>query len=213
MINEIQKDKLLNLLQLYKCFGIKYIPNISLQNVQIHSNNKLPESNEILREYIEHCNLCELSKSCAKQVGEGDPRSNIYIVGLNSNFSDYNLQNYLKYLLGNSFGADLKEFYMTNIIKCDANKVSLNHEQTVFHCKEFFLQELEINKPKFILATRSAARYILKNDLASDDVLGESFQLNGSKVFPIFDFDFISKNPSYQEEMMRVFNKIRGMIH
>lgn len=209
MITQIQKEKVLNLLKLYKCFGMKYMEPLSF-HTSIKSNRVLPQNFRELQEYIQHCNLCDLSKICRKNTGLHEITNNIYIVGFNCNFSDATAQNYLKFLIETVLGYAFKEVYMTNIIKCETNSHKEQYDYAASQCKEYVFQEITIGKPKYILATQKATKYILK---IKNSVIGESYKLGESTIFPIYDLDFLSKNPSYQEEMVRVFQKIKGLIH
>ncbi len=214
MITQKQKEKIVNLLKLYECFGIKYMPPISLSHNKIKRSEVLPRSYEKLKEHIEHCNLCELSKSCSQKIGLNDPSSNFYIVGLGCNFLEPTIGNYVQYYFKELFGLDFKEVYMTNIIKCETNNENgVDHASAALVCQEYFFQELSIQKPKYIFATLEACRYLLKTDSNDNSLIGKSFKIGESTVFPIFDFSFISKNPSYKQEMERVLKKIKGLIH
>ena len=94
-----QKEKIVDLLKLYECFGIKYIEPLNLSNQNIKTSQVLPKSYESLNEYINHCNLCELSKSCEKKLGLHDPKSNIYIVDINCDFYEISIQKKLNYFI------------------------------------------------------------------------------------------------------------------
>jgi len=213
MITSQQKEQIVDLLKLYECFGIKYIEPLNFINESIQANNMLPSSYEKLHEYIQHCNLCELSKSCEKNIGINNPTSSIYIVGVNSNFQDMNISNQLKLFFRTILEVDFNQVYMTNIIKCETDRLSYDSIHAASKCQEYIFQEIIIGKPKYIFATVQACKYILKNQLVDNSFVGKSYKVNDAIVFPIFDFDFISKNPSYKEEMARVFNKIKGLIN
>jgi hypothetical protein len=60
------KKKILHNLNLFKSFGIEYMEPITFDK-KISSNENLPNSAEHLSNYIEHCNLCELSKLTQKK--------------------------------------------------------------------------------------------------------------------------------------------------
>ena len=212
MMTSQQKEKIVDLLQLYQCFGIKYIEPLNFRKENIKINNMLPNSYEKLYEYIHHCNLCELSKSCQKNIGTNNPNSDIYIIGDNYSFDDPNLVSQVRFFFEKVLGLDFNQLYMTNIIKCETNRGGFSYDEAASQCKEYIFQEIIIGKPKYIFATLSACKYILKNQVIDNSFVGNSYRVDESIVFPIFDFDFIAKNPSYQEEMLRVFKKIKGMI-
>jgi len=212
MMTKKQKEKIVNLLRLYECFGIKYIEPITLINNDLNTNKTLPNTFKKLYEYIDHCNLCELSKICEKNMEISNSHSSIYLVGLNSNFNDITIRNDLAYFFEEIMEKSFNEVYMTNIIKCETNNLNFDYSTVVSQCKEYFSQELALGKPKYIFATLQACKYILKIENIDNSFVGKSYRLGESILFPIFDLSFIAKNPSYKEEMVRVFNKIKGLI-
>lgn len=213
MITYQQQQKIINTLKLYGCFGIRYMEPITFRTSKSQKSQDLPNSYENLREHITHCNLCELSKGNKKYIGSNDPTNSYYIVDLYHSFIDENIKNYLKYVVEDILGLHFKEVYMTNIIKCETNNIGNNHDSAASLCQEYVLQEILIQKPKYIIATASSCKYLLKTQSEEADLIGNSFKVGNSTVFPIFDFDFLSKNPSYQDEMVRVLKKIKGFIH
>ena len=60
-MTKVEKDKIINLLNRYKLFGMQYIEPLNLNNINIKKVD-LPNDIEKLENYVDHCNICELSK-------------------------------------------------------------------------------------------------------------------------------------------------------
>ena len=118
------KEKILNYLNLYKSFGIEYCEPIDFDKKLI-INNELPNTIENLDSYVQHCSLCELSKNCnERSLGKGNIHSNIYIVGINIDFTDEHIITILKNIVQNVLEYKLEDIYLTNLVKCNVKSMN-----------------------------------------------------------------------------------------
>lgn len=88
-----------------------------------------------------------------------------------------------------------------NLIKCSDN------------CKNFLFEQLEIIKPKIILALGDAATKTILNIKYKNflDIIGKEFEVNGVKIIPIYHPSPIS--PKGYNGNIEIFKKIQKLIN
>jgi len=206
------KKRILNYLNLYKSFGIEYCEPINLDKKFI-INHELPNTIENLDSYVQHCSLCELSKNCnMRSLGTGNIHSNIYIVGINSDFTDEHINTVLKNIVQNVLEYKLEDVYLTNLIKCNIKSINKSINENINLCKEYFIKQIDIIKPKYIITLGEAFNYLMENNQEISNISGNSYNYNDSKLLPLMDLEFIYKNPSYKQDMYKDLQKIKLLM-
>lgn len=206
------KSEIIHILKMKKLIGIEHITPVSFSR---KTNNKLSLPDEILNleEYVKNCSLCELSKSKESILfGKGNNTSEIYIVGLNYNYEDDKKFFLIKKMIENVIKLNINETYMTNILKCNSNKLQNNFDVEVNSCIHYLEKQITISKPKLIITLGNAFDYMIKSGEDIMDVSGSLFSYNGIKLIPLMDPDFIYKNPSYKEKMFQDLQKIKNIM-
>lgn len=207
-----EQEKILYTLHKYKEFGLHYLEPLNF-DLPHGSIVDLPHTNQELSEYINHCSLCELSKlSYGKTVGIGDYTSSIYFIGTNIEFGNKNIYKLLKDIIEKVLLLETNKIYITNIVKCNCNTKASKKLFSIESCKSYILQQLELNKPKYIITFGDAYNYIMKSDDAIFDIRGNQFTYKQSTVIPLMDIEFVYKNPSYKNDMYEDLQKIKKMI-
>lgn len=209
MTQEIQKE-LLYILKKKKLLGVKYveIPILSKNN---ELKRNLPNSRNELKEYVENCSLCELSKVKENSFfGKGQSSSSIYLVGLNIDFENKNIYLLLKEIMEEVISID--DIYMTNILKCKHKKIQKNFDFEVEQCLSYFEKEISFEKPKLIIAFADAFKYMMKNNDKIFDISGNVFEYKKIKIIPLMELNFLNKNPSYKEKMYQDLKKIKNVL-
>jgi len=206
------KKKIVHYLNLYKSFGIEYFEPITFDKKSSSSNN-LPNKIELLNNYIEHCNLCELSKfSNKKSIGFGNSSSEIYIVGISSNFQNENISLMLKDIIENVLELNIQEIYVTNLIKCNTKLQNGINTNNIDLCKEYFIKQVDIIRPKYIVALGDVSNYLLKNENNISYICGNCYDYNDLNLIPMLDLEFVYKNPSYKDELYKDFKKLKILM-
>lgn len=207
-----EQKKILYVLKKYKEFGLEYLEPLNF-GIPHYDICDLPDNNQKLFEYINHCSLCELSKfSSNKTIGIGDYSSNLYFVGTKIEFGNKNIYNLLKNIIEKVLFLEMDQVYVTNILKCDCIKKENSYISSIESCKNYLLKQLELNKPKYIITFGDAYNYIMKSDETIFDIRGNQFIYKQSIVVPLIDIEFIYKNPSYKNDMYDDLKKIKEMI-
>jgi len=206
------KKKIVNYLNLYKCFGLEYCEPLTFKRNIVSSDN-LPDSIEKLHNYINHCSLCELSKTSKnKYLGFGDFQSDIYIVGIACDFQNRSISILLNDLIENSLGLTTQSVYITNLIKCSIQHKKVINKNNIDLCKEYFIKQVDIIRPKYIVALGDVSDYLLKNENRISYITGTSYNYNGLDIVPMLDLEFVCKNPSYKEQLYNDFKKLKILM-
>jgi DNA polymerase len=207
------KKKIVDYLNLNKSFGLEYCEPISFDTHQLSSGNSLPNNIQNLNSYIEHCCLCELSKITKKKtIGFGSSNSEIYIVGVLSDFQNENISILLKELIENTLELNTQDVYLTNLIKCSTQPKSNINKNNIDLCKEYFIKQVDIIRPKYIIALGNVSSYLLKNENNISYIYGNSYDYNGLNLIPMLDLEFVYKNPSYKDELYKDFKKLKMLM-
>ncbi len=206
------KKNILNHLNLQKSFGIEYSEPITFDKYFI-SSTKLPSKIEDLNEYIEHCNLCELSKQTQnKMLGYGNKNSELYIVGLSCNFQNNEIINIISIVLEKVLGLNINDIYLTNLIKCPVLLKNNINKENINLCKEYFIKQIDIMRPRYIIALGDVSNYLLENENKISYKNGNCYDYNNINLIPMLDLEFVYKNPSYYDELYKDFEKLKILM-
>jgi len=126
----------------------------------------LPDTLEKLKKQAMSCYLCELSKSRTKVVfGEGNPNADIFIVGEAPGATedssgkpfDGRSGETLTKMIENVLMIPRSEVYISNIVKCRPKENAEPTPTEAHTCQPYLLKQIELVKPKFILALGGTA--------------------------------------------------------
>ena len=207
-----QRRQILDVLYKFKISGIDYIDSITVDNK--FQELKLPNNIEDLKSHIKYCSLCNLSKKSDNIVlGSGDHNSDIYIISPSPNYIKNDiildiLQNMVEKVLLLSYD----DIYVTNILKCDTNGSLSRLSDEIDSCIDYLDKQLEIAKPKIIIALGDVFNYIMKTDENIVEISGKIYDYKGIKLIPLIDPEFIYKNPSYKQDVYNDLKKIKSLM-
>lgn len=208
--------------QLYqlKQLGYKYTSVIPYKNDE--SNLSLPNTLDSLKKQANDCHLCSLSKSRQKVVfGEGNPHAHLMIVGdIPSSSDDSSGKIFtgrsgelLTKMIENVLNLQREEVYITNILKCkalDSQNPSPTHAHT---CHYYLLKEIELVKPKIIIAFGSLAYEYLTGDKSSiDRIRGTVNTQKKYIVIPTYHPNHLLRNPSAKKEVFEDLLKVKNYL-
>ncbi len=212
MITKEKKIELLNILNTQKLFGIEHINHFDL-GVEQTNKNQLPMEINELSSYVDNCSLCELSKSkIASSFAMGDVNSKIFLISLRNSFRGEKGFSNIKDMVENGLNVNINDIYMTNILKCDVQKSKSILDSEVKKCLIYLEQQINILKPELIITFGEAFKYLMKNNDEIIDVSGNVYIYKNIKLIPLLEFDFIHKNPSYKDKMIRDIIKIKNIM-
>lgn len=208
--------------QLYqlKQLGYKYTSVTPYQEDE--PNLTLPNTLDTLKKQANECHLCTLSKSRQKVVfGEGNSDTTLMIVGDTPNSSDDSTGKIftgrsgelLTKMIENVLHINRNDIYITNILKCkalDNQSPSPTHAHT---CHPYLLKEIELIKPKIIIALGSLAYEYLTGDTSPiEGIRGTVNTQENYIVIPTYHPNYLLRNPSAKKEVFEDLLKVKGYL-
>jgi len=214
MTNKV-KNQVLKYFQNQKLFGFKYHEDVNL-NLQSSCDMSLPNSLEALKQRVDNCYLCELSKGRKNTLfGYGNPQSKIVFVcdepsiieGEVGAFYAGKSGELLSKMIENVLNIKKEEIYITNLVKCKGVvEATISDFES---CSCYFFKQLELISPKIIVAVgEKVYSFLLKNDSFIQN-RGKALNLNKYIVIPIFSPVYLIKNPSLKKDTYLDMLKIK----
>jgi uracil-DNA glycosylase family 4 len=182
----------------------------------------LPNTLDALAQQAKECHLCELSKSRHSVVfGEGSPHAEVMIVGDSPSVSDDSAGKIftgragetLTKMIENVLGVKREEVYLSNVLKCkplDTHSPSPTYAHT---CHPYLLKQIELVKPKIVIALGELAyHYLTNDDSPMEKVHGTTHTLDNYTVIPTYHPNYLLRNPSAKKEVFEDLKKIKGLL-
>ncbi len=163
-----------------------------------------------VRKQLGDCQRCPLGSSRKNLVfGTGNPNARLMFVG-EAPGRDEDLQG--KPFVGkagqlltriiNAIGLDRKDVYIANILKCrpPGNRDPLPEE--IVACEPFLIKQLEVIKPKIVIALGTfAAQTLLKTTEAISRLRGRFHLYQGIKLMPTYHPAYLLRNPQKKRDV------------
>ncbi|HZR24986.1 MAG TPA: uracil-DNA glycosylase [Vicinamibacterales bacterium] len=174
-----------------------------------------------IRTDIGDCTRCKLHTQGRKQIvfGVGNPNADLMFVG-EAPGADEDVQGIpfvgrAGQLLTKIIEAiDLKreDVYIANVIKCRPPGNRNPEQDEVETCEPFLFQQIDVIKPKVIVALGTfAARALLRTLDPISRLRGRVYDYRGAKLIPTFHPAYLLRNPSSKREVwedMKLARKI-----
>ena len=182
----------------------------------------LPNDLESLKEIVESCHLCDLSKSRHNVVfGEGNPEADLMFVGEGPGATEDSTGRpfvgrageLLTKMIENVLYIPRSQVYIANIVKCrpPGNRVPTPSEALA--CRPYLLRQIEIICPKIIVALGATAyRYMSNDDRPIGRVRGQLIHTEGYVLIPTFHPSYLLRNPSAKKEAYRDMLAVKEML-
>jgi len=168
------------------------------------------------------CSRCKLHTLGRKQVvfGVGNPDADLMFVG-EAPGADEDLQGIpfvgrAGQLLTKIIEAiELKrdEVYIANVIKCRPPQNRNPEPDEVETCEPFLFQQIDVIKPKVIVALGTfAARALLRTLDPISRLRGRVYEYRGAKLIPTFHPAYLLRNPSSKREVWEDMKLVRSIL-
>ena len=175
-----------------------------------------------VRTEIGDCVRCKLHTQGRKQIvfGVGNPNADLMFVG-EAPGADEDVQGIpfvgrAGQLLTKIIEAiDLKrdEVYIANVIKCRPPGNRNPEQDEVETCEPFLFQQIDIIKPKVIVALGTfAARALLRTLDPISRLRGRIFEYRGAKLIPTFHPAYLLRNPASKREVWEDMKLVRKIL-
>ncbi|MBP7769894.1 MAG: uracil-DNA glycosylase [Aliarcobacter sp.] len=213
------KNQLLRNLHYLKSFGYEYHETITLFPNEI-KNVKLPDNLELLKNSVQHCYLCEHSKTRKNVLfGYGNPNSNIMFISDEPSNSEDDLGVFysgksgelLKKMIENVLNINKEDVYLTTLVKCKSLNGLIN--SNIDTCNDYLLKQIELVKPKLIVALgEKSYSYLLKNNDNFMQIRGKELLYNTIPLIATFAPNFLLRNPSSKKDAYYDMLKIKNYM-
>ncbi len=219
-MKNLKNALLLKQLYLLKQLGYNYTSlNMFKAN---ESTFELPNTLDKLKKQAEDCHLCQLSKSRNKVVfGEGNTQADIMFVGESpSSTEDSSGKPFvgrsgemLTKMIENVLNISRSEVYVSNIVKCKpANSIAPSPTEA-HTCQQYLLKEIELVKPKIIVALGYTAYHYLSGDNTDiSKVRGTVHKQNTYTLIPTYHPSYLLRNPSAKKLVLEDLKMIKGLL-
>lgn len=213
------KYKLLHHLNYLKSIGYEYHKLLDLMPSDI-KNIRLPDNIELLKDKVEHCYLCELSK-CRKNVlfGYGNTNADIMFISDEPTNSEDELGIHyagksgelLTKMIENVLAIKKEEIYFTTLVKCkSSNNLNNSHMES---CSDYLFKQIELIKPKLIVTLgEKAYSYLSKDSKNFLQVRGQEIIFNNTKLIATYSANFLLRNPSSKKDAYYDMLKIKNYM-
>jgi DNA polymerase len=175
-----------------------------------------------VRTDIGDCTRCKLHTLGRSQIvfGVGNPEADLMFVG-EAPGADEDIQGIpfvgrAGQLLTKIIEAiDLKreDVYIANVIKCRPPQNRNPEPDEVEKCEPFLFQQIDIIKPKVIVALgKFGAQTLLRTLEPISRLRGRVFEYRGSKLVPTFHPAYLLRNPSSKREVWEDMKLVRKLL-
>ena len=187
-------------------------------------DDPFPEYADIIsfKESICHCEKCPLGKTRTKFVfGVGDPEADLVLVG-EAPGADEDLKGepfvgragqLLDKILDAVGLHRNKRVYICNILKCRPPNNRDPKTDEVEKCEPYLVKQLQLLKPKLILALgRVAAQTLLKTTRSLTSLRGEVHDYHGVPMLVTFHPAALLRNPNWKRPAWEDVQKMKNML-
>lgn len=175
-----------------------------------------------VRTDIGDCTRCKLHRLGRRQIvfGVGNPQADLMFVG-EAPGHDEDVQGIpfvgrAGQLLTKIVEAiDLKreDVYIANVIKCRPPENRNPEQDEVETCEPFLFRQVDVIKPKVIVALGTfAARALLRTLDPISRLRGRVYEYRGAKLIPTFHPAYLLRNPSSKREVWEDMKKVRELL-
>jgi uracil-DNA glycosylase family 4 len=175
-----------------------------------------------IRADIGDCTRCKLCKLGRRQIvfGVGNPHADLMFVG-EAPGRDEDIQGVP--FVGRSgqkltqiieaIGLKREDVYIANVIKCRPPENRNPEPDEVQTCEPFLFRQIDVIKPKVIVALGTfAARALLKTDDPISRLRGRVYDYRGAKLIPTFHPAYLLRNPSCRREVWEDMKQARALL-
>jgi uracil-DNA glycosylase family 4 len=176
-----------------------------------------------LRVHIGDCTRCKLHGLGRRQVvfGVGNPEADLMFVG-EAPGADEDLQGepfvgragQLLTKIIEAIGLKRSDVYIANVIKCRPPGNRNPEPDEVATCEPFLSRQIDVIRPKVIVALGSfAAKALLRSDAPISRIRGHVFDYRGgAKLIPTFHPAFLLRSPERKRDVWEDMKKVRALL-
>lgn len=217
-------EALANLLDLFRDLGITdfYFPQTQIDPVVAVQNSQNLDLLETLRiQEIGNCTRCKLHKGRKTIVfGEGNPAAELMLVG-EAPGADEDIQGkpfvgragQLLMQMIKAIQFERKDVFIANVLKCRPPNNRPPEPDEVQECSPFLFKQIEIIKPKVVLALGTFSAQLLLNSKSSISLLrNRVYDMPFAKVIATYHPSFLLRSPQKKPEAWEDLKLVRKTL-
>jgi uracil-DNA glycosylase family 4 len=171
---------------------------------------------------IGDCVRCKLHAQGRRQIvfGVGNPEADLMFVG-EAPGADEDIQGIpfvgragqLLTKIIEAIGLKREDVYIANVIKCRPPANRNPEQDEVETCEQFLFRQIDIIKPKVIVALGTfAARTLLRTLDPISRLRGRLYDYRGAKLIPTFHPAYLLRNPASKREVWQDMKTVRNLL-
>jgi DNA polymerase len=175
-----------------------------------------------VRADIGDCTRCKLHTLGRSQIvfGVGNPQADLMFVG-EAPGADEDIQGVpfvgragqLLTKIIEAIGLKREDVYIANVIKCRPPQNRNPEPDEVEKCEPFLFQQIDVIKPKVIVALgKFGAQTLLRTLDPISRLRGRVFDYRGAKLIPTFHPAYLLRNPSSKREVWEDMKLVRKLL-
>lgn len=175
-----------------------------------------------LRTHIGDCARCKLHTLGRQQVvfGAGNPHADLMFVG-EAPGSDEDIQGVpfvgragqLLTKIIEAIGLRREDVYIANVIKCRPPANRNPEPDEVATCEPFLSQQIDIIRPRVIVALGTfAAHALLRTDAPISRIRGVVHEYRGARLIPTFHPAYLLRSPDRKRDVWDDMKKVRALL-
>jgi DNA polymerase len=168
------------------------------------------------------CSRCKLHTLGRRQVvfGVGNPQADLMFVG-EAPGADEDLQGVpfvgragqLLTKIIEAIGLARDDVYIANVIKCRPPQNRNPEQDEVETCEPFLFQQIDVIRPKVVVALGTfAARALLRTLDPISRLRGRVYEYRGAKLIPTFHPAYLLRNPASKREVWEDMKLVRSLL-
>ncbi len=213
-----------NLLLLQNLYRLKAIgfDHIDPVTVNIRNDQTLPQQIVPLQQMVSGCHLCDLSKSRTQAMpGFGNPQADVMILDAYVSMAEDESGLYfagrsgasLRKMIENVLEIPHTSVYLTHAVKCKPSGTKIPSPSEWNSCKPYLFKEIELIKPRIIIALGPDAYQMLTGDESPfEQVRGQKIPFGNMTVIPIFHPHYLLVNPSKKQVTLHDLQTIKSCL-
>ena len=175
-----------------------------------------------VRAHLGDCTRCKLHGLGRRQIvfGVGNPDADLMFVG-EAPGADEDVQGVpfvgragqLLTKIIEAIGLARGDVYIANVIKCRPPQNRNPEADEIDTCEPFLFQQIDVIKPKVIVALGTfATRALLRTLDPISRLRGKVFEYRGAKLIPTFHPAYLLRNPSSKREVWEDMKLVRTLL-
>jgi DNA polymerase len=168
------------------------------------------------------CSRCKLHTLGRKQIvfGVGNPSADLMFVG-EAPGADEDIQGepfvgragQLLTKIIEAIDLTREDVYIANVIKCRPPQNRNPEPDEVAQCEPFLFRQIDIIKPRVIVALgKFAAQCLLKTDAPITRIRGREFSYRDAVLIPTYHPAYLLRNPSAKRDVWEDMKRVRALL-